>query len=43
MGGAGAPLTAPQSVASMRKAIAALTPRQRGAFLDHDGRPFAGW
>ena len=43
MGGAGAPLTAPQSVASMREAIAALTIDQRGAFLDHDGRPFAGW
>ena len=43
MGGAGAPLTAPQSVAAMRKAIAAITTQQRGAFLDHDGRPFAGW
>jgi len=43
MGGAGAPLTVQDSVASMRKAIAALTHKQRGAFLEHDGRPFAGW
>jgi NAD(P)-dependent dehydrogenase (short-subunit alcohol dehydrogenase family) len=43
MGGPGAPLTVQQSVASMRKAIAAITPRQSGAFLDHDGTPFEGW
>lgn len=43
MGGPGAPLTAQQSVASMRGAIAALKPRQTGAFLDHDGSPFKGW
>lgn len=43
MGGPGAPLTAEQSVASMRKAIAGLTRRQRGAFLDYDGQPFKGW
>ena len=43
MGGAGAPLTVQQSVASMRGAIASLQPRHRGTFLDHDGRPFAGW
>ncbi|MBA2962794.1 MULTISPECIES: SDR family oxidoreductase [Ramlibacter] len=43
MGGPGAPLTAAQSVAAMRKAITALTPRQSGAFLDHDGTPFQGW
>jgi NAD(P)-dependent dehydrogenase (short-subunit alcohol dehydrogenase family) len=43
MGGAGAPLTVQESVASMRKSIAALSPADRGAFIDHDGRPFAGW
>jgi NAD(P)-dependent dehydrogenase (short-subunit alcohol dehydrogenase family) len=43
MGGPGATLTTQRSVASMRAAIAALTRAQRGAFLDHDGRPFAGW
>ena len=43
MGGPGAPLTAAQSVASMRKTIAGLKLRDSGAFLDHDGRPFEGW
>jgi NAD(P)-dependent dehydrogenase (short-subunit alcohol dehydrogenase family) len=43
MGGPGAPLTVQQRVASMRKAIAALTPRQTGSFLDHDGTPIKGW
>ncbi|HYF20326.1 MAG TPA: SDR family oxidoreductase [Ramlibacter sp.] len=43
MGGPGAPLSVEQSVSSMRRAIAALGPRQRGAFLDHDGTPFQGW
>jgi NAD(P)-dependent dehydrogenase (short-subunit alcohol dehydrogenase family) len=43
MGGAGAPLTVENSVSSMRKAIARLGRDQQGAFLDHDGRPFAGW
>ncbi len=43
MGGPGAPLTAEQSVASLRRAIAALKPRDSGAFLDYDGRPFQGW
>ncbi|CAA9389770.1 MAG: Dehydrogenases with different specificities (related to short-chain alcohol dehydrogenases) [uncultured Ramlibacter sp.] len=43
MGGPGAPLAPEQSVSSMRKAIAALTPRQRGSFLDYDGKPFKGW
>jgi NAD(P)-dependent dehydrogenase (short-subunit alcohol dehydrogenase family) len=43
MGGAGAPLTVQNSVSSMRKAIARLGHGQQGAFLDHDGRPFAGW
>ncbi|KQP39740.1 SDR family oxidoreductase [Pseudorhodoferax sp. Leaf274] len=43
MGGAAAPLTVGQSVAGMRAALHALTPQHRGAFLDHDGRPFEGW
>ncbi len=41
MGGDQAPLTAVQSVASMRRTLASLTPAQRGAFLDHDGQPLA--
>jgi NAD(P)-dependent dehydrogenase (short-subunit alcohol dehydrogenase family) len=43
MGGAGAPLTAAQSVASLRASIARLTRADQGAFLDHDGSRFAGW
>ena len=43
MGGASAPLSAQQSVTSMRAAIAALEPRDSGSFLDHDGSRFAGW
>jgi NAD(P)-dependent dehydrogenase (short-subunit alcohol dehydrogenase family) len=43
MGGAQAPLSPSESVASMRGAIARLTARQRGAFLDYDGRPFDSW
>jgi NAD(P)-dependent dehydrogenase (short-subunit alcohol dehydrogenase family) len=43
MGGPGAPLTAKQSVASMRKAITGLSKRQSGAFLNYDGKPFTGW
>ena len=43
MGGPGAPLTAEQSVASMRGAIARLAPGDSGAFLDHDGSAFDGW
>jgi NAD(P)-dependent dehydrogenase (short-subunit alcohol dehydrogenase family) len=43
MGGQGAPLTVQSSVASMRSAIAALGLAARGAYLDHDGQPFAGW
>ena len=38
MGGADAPLKVQDSVAGMRAAIARLTRRERGAFLDHDGR-----
>lgn len=43
MGGAGAPLELRDSVASMRRTLAALTPRERGAFVHHDGRRFDGW
>ncbi len=37
MGGPGADITAEQSVADMRAVIAALTPRDNGRFLNHDG------
>jgi len=43
MGGADAPLTAAQSVASMRQTISGLGPQHKGAFLDHDGTRFATW
>jgi NAD(P)-dependent dehydrogenase (short-subunit alcohol dehydrogenase family) len=43
MGGIGATLTPQVSVTAMRGALDALTPQQRGAFLDYDGRPFEGW
>ncbi|HVR54557.1 MAG TPA: SDR family oxidoreductase [Pseudorhodoferax sp.] len=43
MGGAAAPLTVEHSVAVMRGALEGLTPAHKGAFLDHDGRPFDGW
>jgi NAD(P)-dependent dehydrogenase (short-subunit alcohol dehydrogenase family) len=43
MGGASAPLPVEQSVAAMRRAIAALTKKHQGAFLNYDGRPFDGW
>lgn len=40
MGGAGAPLTAQQSVDAMRDTLAGLAPGHKGAFLHHDGRPY---
>lgn len=43
MGGASATLTVDASVASMREALARLTPKHKGAFLGHDGRAFGGW
>jgi NAD(P)-dependent dehydrogenase (short-subunit alcohol dehydrogenase family) len=43
MGGASAPLALTDSVAAMRRSIAALTPAARGAFLNYDGRRFDGW
>lgn len=39
MGGPQAELTPQQSVADMRRTIAALGPAQNGSFLDHDGTP----
>jgi len=39
MGGAGADLDAADSVASLRRTIAALTPLHNGCFLNHDGMP----
>ncbi len=43
MGGAAAPLQVDDSVTAMRRAIAAATRADAGAFLDHDGRRFDGW
>jgi NAD(P)-dependent dehydrogenase (short-subunit alcohol dehydrogenase family) len=43
MGGPGAPLGVAQSVTSMRKTIAGLTAKNKGQFLDHDGRVFSTW
>ena len=37
MGGAGADITAEQSVAGMRGVIAALTAKDNGRFLNYDG------
>jgi len=42
MGGEGADLDVSDSVAAMRRTLAAVTPAQSGAFLDHDGTPL-GW
>lgn len=39
MGGPSAPVTAPESAAGMRKAIAGLTPEDNGAFRNYDGTP----
>ncbi|HYE70307.1 MAG TPA: SDR family oxidoreductase [Aquabacterium sp.] len=43
MGGPGAPLSVEQSVGAMRKTIAGLGTRHKGAFLNYDGRRFKGW
>lgn len=40
MGGAGAPLSAQQSVAAMRATLAGLRREHQGAFLHHDGRRY---
>ncbi|MDP8994704.1 MAG: SDR family NAD(P)-dependent oxidoreductase, partial [Pseudomonadota bacterium] len=39
MGGPSAPLPVEESVAGMRRVIAALTPAQSGSFLDYRGDP----
>lgn len=43
MGGAGAPLSASESVSALRGTLAGLTPANKGQFLNHDGSLFAGW
>jgi NAD(P)-dependent dehydrogenase (short-subunit alcohol dehydrogenase family) len=43
MGGEGATLTAVQSVSSMRRALAALTAKHKGKYIDYDGSPIATW
>ena len=43
MGGAGASLSVEESVSAMRRTIDGLTAKHKGAFLQHDGRPFASW
>jgi hypothetical protein len=43
MGGARAPLELEPSVGAMRRTIAGLTRKHKGAFLNHDGRRFSGW
>ncbi len=43
MGGAQAPLTVEQSVASMRITLNSLQHQDSGKYLDHDGKPFASW
>ncbi|EHR69395.1 short-chain dehydrogenase of unknown substrate specificity [Burkholderiales bacterium JOSHI_001] len=41
MGGAGADLTVEQSAADLRATLARATPKDNGAFLNHDGSPIA--
>ena len=43
MGGGQAPLTATESVAAMRAALARLTPAHSGQFLLRDGSPAVSW
>lgn len=43
MGGTGAPVAPGDSVAGMRRVVAALTPADRGAFLQYDGQRFDQW
>jgi NAD(P)-dependent dehydrogenase (short-subunit alcohol dehydrogenase family) len=39
MGGAGAPIAIPDSIGSLRKVIAKLTPADNGKFFNYDGKP----
>jgi NAD(P)-dependent dehydrogenase (short-subunit alcohol dehydrogenase family) len=41
MGGEGADLDVAESVATMRRTLAALTSAEHGGFLNHDGQPLA--
>jgi hypothetical protein len=41
MGGAGADLDVADSVADMRRTLAALRPADNGGFFNHDGQPLA--
>jgi len=43
MGGPSGQLGVDESVSAMRRAIAALTPADKGAFLHRDGRHFDAW
>ena len=43
MGGAGAPIGVADSVRAMIRTLDALTPADRGRFLQHDGTPYACW
>lgn len=43
MGGTAAPVTPSDSVAGMRRVVAALTPADRGAFLQYNGQRFDQW
>jgi len=43
MGGAGAPLGVADSVRAMIATVSALTPADRGRFLQHDGTPYPCW
>ena len=43
MGGTGATLTVQDSVASMRRAIAGLTTKHKGQFLNYDGLGMGAW
>jgi len=43
MGGSNASISVEDSVRAMRQAIAGLSPKHRGAFINYDGRSFHGW
>ena len=43
MGGSGAPVTAVQSAAGMRRVMAAVTPQDQGAFFSYDGQRASTW
>ena len=43
MGGSGAPVTAIQSAAGMRRVMAAVTPQDQGAFFSYDGQRASTW